>query len=912
MHICDNCGSPFAHSPLYGRPWPQQPPAIYCCYGCLTWGEQRRFDQAATSTGQKSDTSIPPTLGIRLGISAVITAQIMIFGTAINLHKEVSENVYNIVIAIILLSTIVVIALLGNSLIINTVDSLYKRKITIESLFTITLIGAFIASIESYITGKGYIYFEVIPILLIIYNIGNLIVAQTRSKAMRKISTWYNQIRYAHKITGHNVIEDVPVDSIEVNDVVQVGPGEMIPIDGRIVDGTAYVFAGYVRGEPFPVTRTVGEPVVAGEIVYDAIIKVQATSKGTQRQIDNIINTLNNAFKKDSFMNHISDNLSKWFVPLIIFISLTTFIYWIQKENYPWHVAFYHSMSVLLVACPCVLGITVPLLQWLAINKLAENGIVTRSRDIIEKLAKINYVIFDKTGTLTNLDNYEIHYISYVNDKLKYHILSAIYHIEKSIKHPIAQLLANITKVYSDNTIRILEAKQIPGCGIEAKLIMQNTPVSLHIGSYQWIQSLIDCTQSGTIHKLQYDSKGIYILYNYKLSLVITFLEKIASHSFNAFTELKSMNIKTAIMTGDNDIRINLPETQVFSGLLPLDKQHKVTEIRKNGYSVLYVGDGINDTTALAAADVSFAVASGVDLAIQASDAILYNKDLRVIPWAIAYSCVIVQAIRRSLLRALIYNLIGICLAACGYLHPVVAILLMTISSISLILAAVYLDHSNHCIRPIGISNIQYTYKQYLYITILHFISFIAQGLIIIQLIDNNIYDILIVSCYIIFGAIFSYLWYKWEKIPHYLDMIFGMLTLGNLGMLLGWWYDAVNSGIHYCSCCHTNNSSLDIFSGMYIGMLIFSNIAMFLLSRYPLYNRLHKLAMLLGGNIGMVYGMYLGVKLVIHYLQILPDYVISHYLSMSLGMIIGMVVGTYVVEKILIIALRIFYILIK
>jgi len=912
MHICDNCGSPFAHSPLHGRPWPQQPPAIYCCYGCLTWGEHRRLDQVTANPSPGSDTSIPPTLGIRLGISAVITAQIMIFGTAINLHKEIPENIYNIVNTIILLSTIIVMALLGKSLIINTVDSLCKGRITIESLFTITLCGAFIASVESYISANGYIYFEVIPILLIVYNIGNLMIAQARYKAMKMISTWNNQIKYAHKVTGCNVIEDVPVETIEVNDIIQVGPGEMIPIDGKIVDGTAYVFAGYVHGEPFPVTRTAGDTVLAGEIVYDTVIKIQATSKGTQRQIDNIINIIYNANKNTSTLNYISDKLSKWFVPIIIFISLTTYIYWAYKDNYPWHHALYHSMSVLLVACPCVIGITVPLLQWLATNKLAENGIVVRSRDTVEKLAKINYVVFDKTGTLTDVNNCGRSYISYVDDKLKNNILAAIHQIVRNIKHPIAQLLTSITESYNDITLHIIEIKQIPGCGIEAKLIMQDSPISLHIGSYRWIESIVDITQSKILHQLKDNTKGIYILYNYKLSMIITFQEKIMSHTLDALTELKSMNIKTTIMSGDSDIRIdNLPEVQTFLGLLPTDKQNKVDEIRKNGYNVLYIGDGINDTAALATADVSVAIASGVDLAIQASDAILYNKDLRVIPWAIAYSRAVVQAIRRSLLRALIYNLIGIWLAACGYLHPVVAILLMTLSSISLILSAVHLDHNNNCIHPVVGSSIQHTYNRYFYITFLHFISFSIQGIIITELSDYDMNsDILIVLCYIIMGSIFSYIWYKWERIPHYLDMIFGMLTLGNLGMLLGWWFDAVIFGINHCSCCHNDISSFDILSGMCIGMFILSNISMFLLSRYPLYNRVHKLAMLLGGNIGMICGMYLGMEMFSQYLQIYSNIVFSHYLSMSFGMIIGMTIGTYVVEKITTFTLRNYYIL--
>lgn len=913
MYICDNCGSPFTHSPLYGRPWPHQPPASYCCYGCLTWGEHRQIEKNSSDINQETDTSIPPALGIRLGISAIITAQIMIFGTAINLHNDISKYTYNIISIGLLLSSVIVMILLGNHLIINTIDSIYRMKITIETLFTITLIGAFIASLESYITNKGYIYFEVITILLIIYTIGNVLVTHLKLRAIKRISLWNKQIEYAHKVINDNMVIDVPVESIDVKDVVQVGPGETIPVDGIIADGTAYVFTGHIRGEPFPVTRTIGDNVVAGEIVYDAVIKIQSTCKGKQRQIDNIINIIEKASNNPSSLKYILDKLSEWFAPSILLISVVTFIYWIYEKNYAWYSALYNSMSVLLVACPCIVGIIAPLLQWLAINKMAENGIVVRSGDTIEKLAKVNYVVFDKTGTLTNFDRYSVNYISYVNEEKQKYILSAINYIEKKIKHPVAQMISQFKKIYDNYDINIFEIRQIPGCGIVSRLNINNENMILHIGAYRWIQSLITDRQLEILQGAKYNMKSIYILCNGDLSMIINLQEKTINYAYDALSEITSINLRTAIMTGDNEITIsNLPVQKTYLGLSPVDKQQKLIELKNNGHNILYIGDGINDAAALASVDVAIAVASGVDLAIQVSDAILYNKDLRVVPWVITYSLTVVRAIRRSLLRALVYNFVGISLAACGYLHPITAILLMALSSISFIISSVYFDSDHNCLQSSNTSAERQLSNKYLYFSLIHFLSFIIQGMIISNIAkDFDELDNMIIILYHIFiGSILSYIWYKWKKIPHYLDMIFGMLTLGNFGMLLGWWYDVTISGTERCPCCVTNVSEFQFFSGMNIGMLLFCNIAMFILNRYPLQSRLHKIAMMIGGNIGMLSGMYIGMIYLPQHLTIFCHLVIEHYVSMSTGMIVGMLIGIYIIEKIILFIIRIYQML--
>ncbi len=262
----------------------------------------------------------------------------------------------------------------------------------------------------------------------------------------------------------------------------------------------------------------------------------------------------------------------------------------------------------------------------------------------------------------------------------------------------------------------------------------------------------------------------------------------------------------------------------------------------------------------------------------------------------------------------LIYNIVGVSLAACGYLHPILAILLMTLSSLFLILSSVFLDYNDCYLKNNTKLKTNLFNKKYIYISLLYFITFVLQGIIITNLIDNNnrLHNYIFISFFIVLGSILSYLWYRLKKMPHYLDMIFGMLLFGNLGMVLGWWYDVNIYGIEQCPCCLIDVSMYQIFSGMNIGMLIFSNFSMFVLNRHPLHNGIHKFAMAIGGNIGMLYGMYIFNSIMYKYLLIIFNPILGSYLSMSAGMIIGMLIGTYIIETLILTIKKFRYMLMK
>ncbi|MBX9580362.1 MAG: HAD-IC family P-type ATPase, partial [Gemmataceae bacterium] len=338
------------------------------------------------------------------------------------------------------------------------------------------------------------------------------------------------------------------------------------------------------------------------------------------------------------------------------------------------------------------------------------------------------------------------------------------------------------------------------------------------------------------------------------------------------------------VLTGDAPGRaeaLGLPPAR--AGLFPDDKRRHVEELTAAGGQPLVVGDGINDAAALAAAHVGVALASGTDLAVGAADATLYHVDLRVLPWAVELSRAAVRAVRRNLHRAVAYNLIGMALAAGGVLHPVVAALLMVASSLSLLFTATGFGVPEHCPRP------EVGSRPPLARAVVHGLALALQGVFFLLMLGTAPWGLL--AGFGLAGILVGYVWYRWAAIPHALDMAAGMLTLGNLGMLVGWWADA-GFGPLPAGCCACAAGDGVFRPWMWVGMLVGANAAMLWLGRRPLpLAGNHVPAMFAGGNAGMVSGMLAGGWAGTESIPLA-------FTAMTVGMIGGMLLGTWLTER--------------
>ncbi|HSQ54949.1 MAG TPA: HAD-IC family P-type ATPase, partial [Gemmata sp.] len=372
--------------------------------------------------------------------------------------------------------------------------------------------------------------------------------------------------------------------------------------------------------------------------------------------------------------------------------------------------------------------------------------------------------------------------------------------------------------------------------------------------------------------------------------------------------EFGRLGLPVEVLTGDTAERAAKLPLPARAGLLPADKLAAVEEAKAAGGKPLFVGDGINDAAALAASHVGIALASGTDVAVGAADATLYHSDLRVFPWSVELSREAMRTVRRNLYRALCYNLIGMTLAACGVLHPVAAVVLMVLSSLSLIYSSTQVGViPRHCRDEAGPKPRERHSAWWR--AALHGLALVLQGAVFLLLIEGARgwpISLIVLGGFTVAGIGLSYLWNRWESIPHTLDMCFAMLTLGNLGMLLGWWADSGFTPLEgRCRDCIAILQTGAIRAPwMWVGMLLFANAAMLGLARRPSgRSRMHTIAMFTGGNLGMVLGMIAGARCAVEIeteTDSLAAGVVASFMGMTIGMLAGMLAGTFAAEKIL------------
>ncbi len=883
---CDHCGSPHSGAGLRGRAWSGLAPGTYCCYGCLSLGEQeRRLRQSPTADRPKLGG-----LGFRLGIAMVVAGQSTTFGLALNLHDDVPTAVRWAVQSLILASTMLVVALLGVPLFRAAISELRRGRITVEALFLLTMTGALSASLQAHFSGTGKVYFEVVSILLVVYTVGKLVGSRSRARAIEASHAWCGELRLCRRIDDRGRAAMTVVSEIVPGDVVEVHAGESIPVDGTIQSGTGFASEAPVSGEPFAVIRRPGDGVLAGTISFDATFRIRASHRGTERQIDRLLAAMERARTAPLSLQSQADRLAQWFLPLIAFTSLGTFIYWTAFSPRGWEAGLFNAMSVLLVACPCAIGLTTPLAIWTALGRLAERGLLVRSGDALERLAEVDCVFLDKTGTLTE-DGLRIREIvTAVRGEEREKLLGWLAAVESHSDHPIAKPFAELAREVDGEVVSV---RTIPGKGIEAAILDSlGTERSIRMGRPEWISPGLVSDEAE--HRIDVEVDGIWAA---KALLV----ERVRPTAAETLEQFQALGLTGEILTGDRSARTALPVGFVVErGLLPDEKHQRIASCRAAGGKPLMVGDGINDASALAAAHVGIALASGTDLAVEAADATLYGGDLRVLPWAVAVSRDAVRTIRFGLARAALYNLIGIALAAAGVLHPIVAVLLMMVSSLSLIASSARVrTPAFHC------SNVRPN-RGILARSLVHFIALAAQPFVLLALLEparEMTVAVSLVAGFALAALGTAWVWHRWPAIPHGLDMGLGMLTLGNFGMLLGWWADSGFAPLREAGCraCWKALQNGSAAPGMWLGMLLFANAAMLGLGRRPLPQGHHVWAMFTGGNLGMLLGMIGGGWAASNWeADSLFAAVLSSFAGMTVGMLAGMIAGTWLVERLL------------
>jgi len=549
-----------------------------------------------------------------------------------------------------------------------------------------------------------HVYFEAATVILTLVLLGQLLEARAHSKTNSAVKELLKLApNKAYKIVNGETTE-VSIDKIILGDILKVKPGDKIPVDGSITEGETTIDESMITGEPIPVNKTIGDKVTSGTINGNQSFLMKAEKVGSDTLLSQIIHMVNNASRSRAPIQNLADKVSGYFVPVVVLISLLTFAIWSIWGPEPAYVfAFVNAIAVLIIACPCALGLATPMSVMVGVGKGAQNGILIKNAEALEKLNKVNTLIIDKTGTITEgkptVEKVGTFSIDYSDSE----VLQLIVSLNNNSEHPLAVATVKFGKEQNTKILFSEKFSAITGKGVEA--IVEGKKIALG-NPKMMAQCSAEITRTMEDEAKTYQQKGKTVSYLSIEKTVIGYVvigDKIKVTSAKAIAELQENGIDVIMLTGDNQdtakaVADELRLTDFKASMLPEDKMKEVEKLQQQGKVVAMAGDGINDAPALAKSDVGIAMGTGTDVAIESAMITLIKGDLQGIVKAQKLSHYVMKNIKQNLFFALIYNTLGIPIAA-GLLFPVFGILLspmiaalaMSFSSVSVIANALRL-----------------------------------------------------------------------------------------------------------------------------------------------------------------------------------------------------------------------------
>ncbi len=573
-----------------------------------------------------------------------------------------------------------------------------------STLYTFQEIGLLPHILPTSLTASGpQVYFTESGLIIGFILLGKTmehIVKGRASEAVRKLLDL--QPRMATVIKDGDEIQ-IPVEEVNVGDLLIVRPGERIPVDGVVVEGYSSIDESMITGESIPVEKKINDEVIGGTINKTGLLKIKAVKVGLDTMLSQIVKMVEEAILSKTPIQRLADKISAYFVPAVIAVATGSFIFWYIAIGLPFGIAFIMLISVLIIACPCALGIATPAAILIGASKGAQYGILIKSGEQLEKAQKINIVVFDKTGTITKGEPTLTEVIAF-NGFTENLVLKYAASVEKGSEHPLGEaIIAGAIQRGVKIDLDIEDFESIPGRGVSAmidkhKVLLGNKKLLIehNINIHDSIEEKIKI--------LEEDGKTVMLLaLDNQVVGVLAVSDTIKEGAVEAVNSLKNMNINVAILTGDNKrtayaIARKLGVNLVFAEVLPNDKAYIVKKLREEGKIVAMVGDGVNDAPALTQADVGIAIGSGTDIAKEAGGIILVRNDPRDVVVAIQLSRKTVRKIKENLFWAFIYNVALIPVAAGALyplgvlLNPIYAAIAMASSSITVTVNSMLLN----------------------------------------------------------------------------------------------------------------------------------------------------------------------------------------------------------------------------
>lgn len=556
-------------------------------------------------------------------------------------------------------------------------------------------------------TGTVHLYFEAATVILTLVLLGQLLEARAHSKTNSAIKELLKLApnKAARMVNGEE--EVVSIDKIEIGDILKVKPGDKIPVDGIITEGQSAIDESMITGEPIPVTRNVGDQVSSGTINGNRTFLMRAEKVGSDTLLSQIIAMVNEASRSRAPIQKLADTVSAYFVPIVVLVALITFAVWAIWGPEPAYVyALVNAIAVLIIACPCALGLATPMSVMVGVGKGAQNGVLIKNAEALEKMYKVDTLIVDKTGTVTEGKPAVEHIGVFSKSHTEKQILELIVALNSNSEHPLAEASVAYGKEMNISVQKADNFNAVTGKGVEATVAGKKLALG-NLKMMDYALAAVSDTQKAEAKKFQRQGKTVsFLSVDAEVTGYMVIGDKIKETSARAITELQGKGIDVVMLTGDNydtskTVASELNLADFRAGMLPEDKLKEVERLQSAGKIVAMAGDGINDSPALAKSDVGIAMGTGTDVAIESAAITLVKGDLLGIVKARKLSEAVMKNIKQNLFFALVYNTLGVPVAA-GVLYPFFGILLspmiaalaMSFSSVSVIANALRLRSS--------------------------------------------------------------------------------------------------------------------------------------------------------------------------------------------------------------------------
>ena len=596
---------------------------------------------------------------------------------------------------IALITTTIIMAISAFPYWKSAIAAFKKHSANMNTLVATGTAVAYFYSIFAMITDRA-VYFESAAFVTVFVLLGDAMEEKMHNNASNALGKLMGLQAKDAEVLKDGKFVKVPLDQVQVGDLIRVKPGEKVPVDGMILEGVTSLDESMVTGESMPVMKKVGDTVVGSTINNNGTITFKATKVGSDTMLAQIVDLVKKAQTSHAPIQNLTDKISNIFVPAVMIVAILTFMIWYSFVGATFVQALLFAVSVIVIACPCALGLATPTALMVGTARSAKMGVLIKNGEVLQEVSNIDTVVFDKTGTIT-VGKPVVTDI--VGDAKK--VLTIAASLEESSEHPLASAILQKAKDKEISTVKVEKFEAIEGKGVRANY---NGQVAF-VGSNRL---LVDVNISREIasraEKLQNEAKTVvYVGLDGKIIGLVAIQDVPKPSSKDAIKELKARGLMTVMLTGDNKrvaqaIADEVGIDRVIAEVMPNDKAQQIKELQDKGKKVAFVGDGINDAPALSTADVGIAMGSGTDIAIDSGGIVLVRNDLRGVVRALDISKKTFNRIKLNLFWALIYNVIGIPIAAglfafVGFtLSPELAGLAMAFSSVSVVSSSLLLN----------------------------------------------------------------------------------------------------------------------------------------------------------------------------------------------------------------------------